>query len=108
MSDFKLPSSSELPTIDAAALNALPIFPLPSTLLLPQTIISLHIFEPRYRQLVADCIQGAGMMGVPLLKPGYEKDYEGRPEIFPVFGFGAITQSERLDDGALFRSCCKV
>lgn len=81
------------------ALKALPLFPLPRTVFFPKMVLPLHVFEPRYRQLVEDCILGAGMMGIPLLKPGYEKDYEGRPEIFPVFGFGVITQSERLDDG---------
>ena len=81
------------------ALRALPLFPLPRTVLFPKMVLPLHVFEPRYRQLVEDCREGHGMMGIPLLKPGYEKDYEGKPEIFPIFGFGVITQCERIDDG---------
>ncbi|MFO1463826.1 MAG: LON peptidase substrate-binding domain-containing protein [bacterium] len=81
------------------ALKALPLFPLPRTVFFPKMVLPLHVFEPRYRQLVEDCQQGHGMLGIPLLKPGYEKNYEGTPEIFPVFGFGVITQCERLEDG---------
>jgi len=81
------------------ALRALPLFPLPRTVFFPKMVLPLHVFEPRYRQLVEDCQRGHGMLGIPLLRPGYEKEYEGKPEFFSVFGFGVITQCERLDDG---------
>ncbi|MEL6189610.1 MAG: LON peptidase substrate-binding domain-containing protein [Myxococcota bacterium] len=43
--------------IDPSALEAVPIFPLPGTVLLPQTLVSLHVFEPRYRNMMAYCLE---------------------------------------------------
>lgn len=81
------------------ALKRLPLFPLPRTVFFPKMILPLHVFEPRYRALVEDSLKGHGMVGIPLLKPGFEESYESSPEIFPVFGFGLVTQSERLEEG---------
>lgn len=99
MSDFKLPSSSELPTIEAAALKALPIFPLPSTLLLPQTIISLHIFEPRYRRMLEDIADGYRTLAVAMLDESGQPDRFGRPPVFPIAGVGVLRRSAKLPDG---------
>jgi len=80
-------------------MRLLPLFPLPSVVLFPKMVLPLHVFEPRYRQLVKDVSSGEGLIGVPLLKPGYRAEYEGRPEIFSILGYGAIQQSETLPDG---------
>lgn len=77
----------------------LPIFPLPDTVLFPGVFLPLHIFEPRYRQLVARAIEGDRIIGMALLVPGHEEEYEGRPPVFPVGCAGLITHVERQNDG---------
>jgi hypothetical protein len=59
----------------------------------------LHIFEPRYRKMVADTLGTHRTIGMTLLKPGWEEGYEGRPPIYPVGCSGVIAQHERLEDG---------
>jgi Lon protease-like protein len=77
----------------------LPLFPLPNVVLFPNVFLPLHIFEPRYRQMVADAIDGDRMIGMVLLRPGWERDYQGRPPVYPVGCSGVITHVERLADG---------
>lgn len=78
---------------------AIPIFPLPNVVLFPNVFLPLHIFEGRYRQMIADALAGDRLIGMTLLKAGYEDDYEGRPPIYPVGCSGVITHVERLPDG---------
>jgi hypothetical protein len=76
----------------------LPIFALPEVVLLPGTLLPLHIFEARYREMVADALAGDRTIGMAMMKPGWEEG--GRdPEVFPVGGAGEIVESERLEDG---------
>jgi Lon protease-like protein len=77
----------------------IPIFPLPNAVLFPNVFMPLHIFEPRYRTMVADALAGDRIIGMVLLKPGFEADYEGRPPIYPTGCAGVITHSEPLPDG---------
>jgi Lon protease-like protein len=77
----------------------IPIFPLPDVVLFPNVFLPLHIFEPRYRAMVTDALAGDRIIGMTLLQPGYERDYEGRPPVFPVGCAGVITHTERLADG---------
>lgn len=78
---------------------SLPLFPLPNVVLFPNVFLPLHIFEPRYRQMVAESLSGDRIIGMVMLKPGYEADYEGRPPIYATGCSGLITHVERLDDG---------
>lgn len=75
------------------------IFPLPNVVFFPHTFLPLHIFEPRYRQMLADCCAGDQRVAVVLLRPGWEADYYGRPPIYSVAGVGEILQSEMLPNG---------
>jgi Lon protease-like protein len=84
---------------DRALPETIPIFPLPDVVLFPNVSLPLHIFEPRYRAMVADALKGERIIGMVLLQPGYEADYEGRPPIHPIGCAGVITQVERLPDG---------
>jgi Lon protease-like protein len=59
----------------------------------------LHVFEPRYLKMAADVLEGDRVIGMVLLKPGWEPDYDGRPPVYPVGCAGRIEQSERLPDG---------
>src|SRR5262249_41945407 len=77
----------------------IPIFPLPTVVLFPHVFLPLHIFEPRYRQMVADALSGDRLIGMTLLRPGFETDYEGRPPIYTIGCAGLITHFERLEDG---------
>ena len=78
---------------------SIPLFPLPSVVLFPNVFLPLHIFEPRYRQMVADALQGDRIIGMALLRPGYEATYEGRPAIYDVGCAGVITHSHPFPDG---------
>jgi Lon protease-like protein len=77
----------------------IPIFPLPEVVLFPETVLPLHVFEPRYRQMIADCLAGDRWLGVAMLRAGWEKDYQGRPPVHGVAGAGEIIQAEMLADG---------
>jgi len=79
--------------------DLLPLFPLPNVVLFPNVFLPLHIFEPRYREMVADALASDRMIGMVLLRPGWERDYEGRPPIYSVGCSGVLTHNERLPDG---------
>jgi uncharacterized protein len=77
----------------------IPIFPLEVTLLFPGVSRPLYIFEPRYRAMVADALKGDRIIGMTMLRPGYEADYEGRPPIYQIGCAGVITDVEELSGG---------
>lgn len=79
--------------------SVLPLFPLPGFTLFPGTRVPLHVFEPRYRQLVADVLDKDRLLALPQLKPGYESAYYGHPELFPICGVGRIVEQVELPDG---------
>jgi Lon protease-like protein len=67
--------------------------------LFPGTTLPLHVFEPRYRKMVADALASDRTIGMVLLRPGWEADYEGRPPVFAVGCAGRMTRVEALPDG---------
>jgi hypothetical protein len=77
----------------------IPIFPLPNVVLFPGVFLPLHIFEPRYREMVADALDGDRLIGMVLLRPGWEGDYEDRPAVYPIGCAGVITHHEQMPDG---------
>src|SRR5688572_17268367 len=77
----------------------IPIFPLPNVVLFPNVFLPLHIFEPRYRAMVADSLEGDRIIGMTLLQPGFETAYEGRPGVYPIGCAGVVTHTERMPDG---------
>ena len=84
--------------LEPHALDALAIFPLPDAVLLPGGVLPLHIFEPRYRAMTRDCLDGSRVMAIARLddtRPG-----EGRrPPVSPSIGLGRIIASDELPDG---------
>ncbi|TAJ98513.1 MAG: Lon family ATP-dependent protease [Candidatus Manganitrophaceae bacterium] len=76
-----------------------PLFPLPNVVFFPKTYLPLHIFEPRYREMVQDALGGDRMIGMVLLKEGWEIDYDRNPPIFQIGSVGKIVRSQRQDDG---------
>ena len=79
--------------------DLLPLFPLPGVVLFPNVFLPLHVFEPRYRRLVADALASDRMIGMVLLRPGWEREYIGRPAVYGVGCSGVITHVEQLEDG---------
>lgn len=77
----------------------IPLFPLPGAVVFPGVAMPLHIFEPRYCTMVGDALAGDRVIGMVLLRPGYGKDYDGRPPVFEIGCAGRIVRSQRLDDG---------
>ena len=77
----------------------IPIFPLEDVMLFPGSTRQLHIFEQRYRDMVADALQGDRIIGMVLLEPGHEAEYEGRPPVYLVGCAGVIVDVEELPDG---------
>ena len=77
----------------------IPLFPLQDVMLFPNMTRSLHIFEPRYRMMVADALKGDRLIGMVLLRPGYEAEYDGRPPVYSIGCAGIITDVEELLDG---------
>ncbi|MBI1847676.1 MAG: LON peptidase substrate-binding domain-containing protein [Candidatus Rokubacteria bacterium] len=77
----------------------LPLFPLPDVTFFPSTFMPLHVFEARYRALVTDALARDRRLAVVKLKPGFEKDYDGRPAVHAVAGAGEIVNWERLSTG---------
>lgn len=83
----------------AQACPELPIFPLPSVAFFPATLLPLHVFEPRYRELVQHCMAGNRVMGVPQLGEGWQDDYDGNPPLTPTMGVGRVVRARELPDG---------
>jgi len=75
------------------------LFPLPNLVLFPHVMQPMHIFEPRYRDMLEDALAGDRLVAMALLAPGWETDYEGRPPLYPVACLGRITAYFRLADG---------
>ena len=92
---FLLPAQAAAPTLPAE----IPLFPLPETTLFPGVSRPLLIFEPRYLAMISDALKGDRIVGMVRLRPGFEKDYEGRPPIYAVGCAGRIEQFEQLPDG---------
>ena len=77
----------------------IPIFPLPNVVLFPSALLPLHIFEPRYRAMVSDALDGERLIGMVMLRPGWEPHYDSAPDVYPVGCAGFITHADRLPDG---------
>jgi Lon protease-like protein len=75
------------------------LFPLPNLVLFPHVVQGLHVFEPRYRQLMADTLAADQTMSIVLLRPGWEDEYDEKPAVEPVACLGRVVWHEKLPDG---------
>lgn len=90
----------ELEPLGDEELEALPIFPLPRVVLLPGGLLPLHVFEPRYRAMIRDCLaEGPRALAMAMLEPGWERAYQQRPPIRRVAGAGRIVAHRANQDG---------
>ena len=83
----------------AAALEALPLFPLPQAVLFPGAMLPLHVFEPRYRAMIKDALETHRTLAVVLVTHPHELDGHGHPRIADVAGVGEIVDHTELAGG---------
>ncbi len=78
-----------------------PMFPLPGVFLFPGMLLPLHVFEPRYRQMVEQSLDGPGrlVMGTVLTDHQSPELMRGNPPVLPIAGLGEIARHEKLNDG---------
>lgn len=78
---------------------SLKVFPLPPVVLFPNAIVPLHIFEPRYRQMVRDALDGDQL----IVMAGYEEGWSGgddsKAPLSPIACVGSIVWNEKTSDG---------
>lgn len=79
----------------------IPLFPLPNIVFFPKTYFPLHVFEPRYCEMVADVAEDGRCLGMALFKDGWEEEYYGTPPIFPIGCVGRIVSVQKFPDGRL-------
>ncbi len=97
---YRMPALNDTPSSKAFPVpEIIPIFPLPNVVLFPDTYLPLHIFEPRYRAMVADASREGACIGMALFKQGWESQYYGNPPIFSLGCVGRMTHVEPLQDG---------
>jgi len=101
---------SNLLTIDFA--KALPIFPLPNCVLLPHATIPLHIFEPRYRVMVADVLDDRRLIAMATFQgEAWKLNYKGNPPVRQTVCVGYIVRHNELEDGRyniLLQGVCRA
>lgn len=76
----------------------LPLFPL-NTVLFPGMMLPLHIFEPRYREMINHCVEHRAPFGVTLINSGPEVGGSADPH--PIGTYGHVARVERLPDGRM-------
>ncbi len=66
------------------------LFPLPNVVLFPNVVLPLHIFEPRYCEMLSDALAADRLIAMSLLGPGWESQYDQRPPISPIVCIGKV------------------
>ncbi len=75
------------------------LFPLPNLVLFPSVVQPLHIFEPRYCEMLQDALAGDRLIAMALLQPGWEQQYQQRPPIASTVCIGKIVAHTPTQDG---------
>ncbi len=75
------------------------LFPLPNSVMFPHVMQPLHIFEPRYVELLRDVLATDQLITMALLSPGWEAGYQGRPPIEQVCCLGKVVTHVPAKDG---------
>jgi len=99
-SNLMLPWNAEDLTIDEERFSGLArLFPLPDLVMFPHVMQPLHVFEPRYRDLLNAALDSDGLIAMSVLAPGWETDYEGRPAVLPHACMCKVVTHQRQEDG---------
>ena len=80
--------------MEGGSLLRVPVFPLAGALLFPRAQLPLHIFEPRYREMVRDALASDRI--IAMIQP---RDGDEPPPLFDIGCLGEIVGSEELEDG---------
>ncbi|QDU57098.1 LON peptidase substrate-binding domain-containing protein [Aeoliella mucimassa] len=75
------------------------LFPIPNLVMFPHVVQPLHIFEERYREMMQDALATDQLIAMPVLQPGWEPEYAGRPPIEPWACLGKVVLHNKLPDG---------
>ena len=73
-----------------------PLFPLAGAILFPRSQLPLHIFEPRYREMVRDAVDGGGQ--IAMVQP-HRLDDDNQAPLYDVGCVGELAGVEELEDG---------
>lgn len=76
-----------------------PLFPLPNVVLFPGTKLPLHIFEPRYQQMLHDARKSEQLICIVLLDRRKKLATPSQPPIHTMAGLGRLTRIEKLPNG---------
>jgi len=91
---------SDQMTIQVNFARPIPLFPLDSVALMPQQIQPLHIFEPRYTQMVSHALDGAGQIAMAVFDgERWQLEYHGNPPLRRAVCIGQIIQHEQASGG---------
>jgi len=77
----------------------LPIFPLENVVLFPRVQVPLHIFEPRYRQMTREALEGGRRIGMVVVRPANTDDMQHDPPVFEIGCAGDIERADELPGG---------
>lgn len=75
------------------------LFPLPNLVLFPQVVQPLHVFEPRYCEMLSDALQSDQLIAMALLEKGWEHNYQSCPPVAPTVCVGKIWSHTPTEDG---------
>ena len=104
--------SHETETVRVNFGKPIPLFPLGAVTLLPHAVLPLHIFEPRYRQMIEHVLDGNGQIAMAVMDHDTTEDIPGAaPALKPAVCVGQIVQHERLIDGRyniLLQGVCRA
>ena len=89
---------SEQVTVDFS--QPIPLFPLNACILFPHATVPLHMFEPRYRAMTRDAVDGPKLIAAATFEgDAWQTDYAGHPPLRPCVCVGYVLQHDRLPDG---------
>lgn len=97
----KTPMVAKLP-------DTMPLFPLPGVLVLPHGCLPLHVFEPRYRNMVTDAMTSDKLIGMVQTVEAYDGPVPDEAELFKIGCAARITSYNETDDGRMLIAVCGV
>jgi Lon protease-like protein len=90
----------------------MPVFPLDTAALLPQQVIPLHIFEPRYVQMVEHALDSTGQFAMAVFQGRrWKQEYHGRPPMRAAVCVGQVLEHQRLPQNkynVLLQGVCRA
>lgn len=94
---------AQAPTFRVNFSRPMPLFPLESVVLLPQQAVPLHIFEPQYRAMVSDVLDGSGQFAMAMFDTNtageVRLDENDLPMLRPSVCVAQVAEHESLPDG---------